>query len=123
MVSVGQEPNIELLSYSDVEEISGFIGNFKVKVRRKSRYVETNCTGCGECVEPCPVKCLDVSDDTVRVEEDWCIGCGVCIDKCSTGAARLVFRPVRGDVAGAIPRCRAVAVAPPRFFPADSSRR
>jgi len=55
MVSVGQEPNIELLSYSEVEDVSGFIGNFKVTVHQKPRYVETNCTGCGECETVCPV--------------------------------------------------------------------
>ena len=55
MVSVGQEPNIELRSYSEIEDVSGFIGNFKVKIRRKSRYVENNCTGCGECETVCPV--------------------------------------------------------------------
>jgi heterodisulfide reductase subunit A len=55
MVSVGQEPKIELLSYSEVEEVGGFIGNFKVKVRRKARYVEDNCTGCGECEKVCPI--------------------------------------------------------------------
>ena len=56
MVSVGQEPNIELLSYSEIEEVNGFIGNFKVKVRKKSRFVENNCTGCGECEKVCPVE-------------------------------------------------------------------
>ena len=56
MVSVGQSPNIELLSLSEVEEVSGFIGNFKVRVRKKARYVdEKKCTGCGECVKACPV--------------------------------------------------------------------
>jgi heterodisulfide reductase subunit A2 len=55
MVAVGQEPNIELHSYSEVEDVSGFIGNFKVKVRHKARYVEANCTGCGECEKVCPV--------------------------------------------------------------------
>jgi NADH:ubiquinone oxidoreductase subunit E/NAD-dependent dihydropyrimidine dehydrogenase PreA subunit len=57
MVSVGQHPNIELLSYSEVEEVSGYVGNFKVKVRRKARYIdEDKCTGCGLCVENCLVR-------------------------------------------------------------------
>ena len=55
MVSVGQASNIELLSYSEITEVSGFIGNFTVNVRRKARYVEPNCTGCGECEKVCPV--------------------------------------------------------------------
>jgi NADH:ubiquinone oxidoreductase subunit E/NAD-dependent dihydropyrimidine dehydrogenase PreA subunit len=57
MVSVGQHPNIELLSYSEIEDVGGFVGNFKLKVRRRSRYIdEKKCTGCGSCVERCPVK-------------------------------------------------------------------
>ena len=55
MVSVGQESNIELLSHSEVEDVSGFIGNFSVTVRKKARYVENNCTGCGECENVCPI--------------------------------------------------------------------
>jgi len=56
MVSVGQDPNIELLTYSEVKEISGFIGNYKVKIRRKPRYVKENlCTGCDDCTSVCPV--------------------------------------------------------------------
>jgi heterodisulfide reductase subunit A len=54
MVSVGQRKNIHLLSYSEVEDVSGSIGNFKIKVRRKPRYVdETKCTGCGLCYSSC----------------------------------------------------------------------
>ena len=57
MVSVGQNPNIELLTYSEVEEVSGFIGNYKVKIHRKPRYVKEGvCTGCGECVTVCPIE-------------------------------------------------------------------
>lgn len=56
MVSVGQHPNIEVLSYSEVEAIDGFVGSFKVKVRKKARYVTNDCTGCGECALVCPVE-------------------------------------------------------------------
>ncbi len=54
MVDVGSHPNIELLTYSQVEEIQGFVGNFEVKVRKKARYVDIDkCTGCGICAEEC----------------------------------------------------------------------
>ena len=57
MVQIGQHHNIELLTYSEVEEVSGFVGNFNVKVRKKARYIDVEkCTGCGSCLERCPVK-------------------------------------------------------------------
>lgn len=57
MVSVGQHPNIQLLTYSEVNEVSGYIGNYTVKVLRKPRYVKEGvCTGCGECTAACPVQ-------------------------------------------------------------------
>lgn len=57
MTQVGSHPYIELLTYSEVEEVSGYIGNFKVKIRKKARYVdEALCTGCGLCQTKCPWK-------------------------------------------------------------------
>jgi len=57
MVDVAKHPNIELLTYSEVEEISGYVGNFDVKIRRKAAYVDWDkCTGCGICSEKCPKK-------------------------------------------------------------------
>jgi len=57
MTRVGSHPSIELLSYSQVEEVSGYIGNFKVKIRKKARYVDAEkCNGCGLCQEKCPIK-------------------------------------------------------------------
>jgi NADH:ubiquinone oxidoreductase subunit E len=57
MVSVGQDQNIELKTYSEVQEVNGFVGNYKVKIRRKPRYVDVDkCTGCGECVLSCVVQ-------------------------------------------------------------------
>lgn len=56
MVEVGRHPNIKLMTYSEVLEISGFVGNFNVKILKKPRYVdETLCNSCGECAEVCPV--------------------------------------------------------------------
>ena len=57
MVDVARHPNIELLAYSEVKEISGYIGNFKVKINKKARYVdEEKCIGCGVCAENCRLK-------------------------------------------------------------------
>jgi heterodisulfide reductase subunit A len=54
MMDVGRHPNITLLSNSEVEDVSGYVGNFTVKVRKKARYVdEEACTGCGVCWEEC----------------------------------------------------------------------
>ena len=57
MAAVGNHPNITLWTYSDVVKVDGFVGNFKVMVRRKARYVlEDLCTGCLECIEACVYK-------------------------------------------------------------------
>ncbi len=55
MVDAAQNEKIDLLTYSEVESVSGFVGNFTVKIRKKARYVDsTKCTGCGACTEKCP---------------------------------------------------------------------
>jgi heterodisulfide reductase subunit A len=55
MVSVGKHRNVELLSYAEVTEVTGYVGNFKAKIRKKPRYVRTDrCNGCGECWGECP---------------------------------------------------------------------
>ena len=48
--------NIELITYADLESVEGSAGNFKVKIKKRARSVDmTRCTGCGSCVENCPV--------------------------------------------------------------------
>ncbi len=60
MVDVAAHPNIELLAYSEVEGLDGYIGNFTVKVRRKQSFVDwKRCTGCGDCAAACPAKTGD----------------------------------------------------------------
>ncbi|MEA4824565.1 MAG: CoB--CoM heterodisulfide reductase iron-sulfur subunit A family protein [Clostridiaceae bacterium] len=57
MVDVAQNENIRIFSYSEVQEVGGFVGNFTVKIRKKARYVKEDvCTGCGLCTEKCPQK-------------------------------------------------------------------
>jgi len=57
MIDVGAHPNIDLMTYSELEDIGGYLGNYDVKVKRKARYVdEAKCTGCNLCAEACPVK-------------------------------------------------------------------
>ena len=55
MVNVGAHPNIHLMAYSEVTDVKGYVGNFRVTVRRKPRYVDVDkCTGCSDCAEACP---------------------------------------------------------------------
>jgi heterodisulfide reductase subunit A len=57
MVEVAQHPNITLYTYAELESLEGFIGNFKAKIRRKSKSLDEKlCTGCGLCTTKCPVK-------------------------------------------------------------------
>ena len=56
LVECGRHLNIEIITYADIESVEGSPGNFKVKVKKRARSVNTDlCTGCGSCVENCPV--------------------------------------------------------------------
>ncbi len=68
MVDAAQHPMITLLTWSEVEKVDGYIGNFEVTIRRKARSVDLDaCTGCQECTEVCPSKrTLDEFDTGLR---------------------------------------------------------
>jgi len=106
MVDVGRHPNIEIISYADLLSVSGFIGNFKVKIRKNPRYViAENCTGCGECKDVCPIeypnewdmglgvrKAISVPFDQAvplvyTINRDYCIECYKCVDACGARQA------------------------------------
>jgi heterodisulfide reductase subunit A len=60
MVQAGSHPNITLLTWSEVIDVKGYVGNFVVTIRKRARYVNTAlCTGCGICQEKCPKKIVD----------------------------------------------------------------
>ena len=57
MVDCAQNENIDIMTFSEIESVKGFVGNFKVQIRRKARFVnEKTCTGCGVCMQKCPSK-------------------------------------------------------------------
>ncbi len=113
MVEAGQHPRIRLYTYSEVEGVDGFIGNFKVTIRQKARYVDmSKCTGCGECAKVCPLKRNPSEFDYGMgmrpaiympfpqavparpvIDKKTCAkiirnGCGLCEKKCAPGAIR-----------------------------------
>jgi len=56
MADAGRHPNIELYTNSTVEEVTGYVGNFRARIKKRSRFVvESDCTACGDCVDVCPV--------------------------------------------------------------------
>ncbi len=60
MVEAGTHPNITVFSYSEVEKVDGYVGNFVVTIRKRARSVDEGlCTGCGVCWEKCPKKVID----------------------------------------------------------------
>ena len=111
MVDAAQNENITIYSYSEVESVKGFVGNFQVSIRKKARYVdETKCTGCGLCTEKCPQKKVpnefnlglnnrraiyipfaQAVPKVAAIDPNYCTmlksgKCGVCSKVCTAGA-------------------------------------
>jgi heterodisulfide reductase subunit A len=112
MVDVGRAPNIKLMTYTEVDAVEGFIGNFDVTLRKKARGVLSmeeaeakgiaggGCNGCGDCEPVCPVikpnpfemgmkprKAIYIYHPQVvpllyTVDFDTCIKCGLCVTAC-----------------------------------------
>ncbi len=67
LVECGRHLNIELLTMTEVEEMSGEIGNFQVKLKQNPRYIDiSKCTACGECQKVCPIECDNMFDEGLR---------------------------------------------------------
>lgn len=70
-----------------------------------ARMVKENCTGCGICVDICPMNAITINDDVAQIEDERCIGCGLCSHHCSSDAIRLE-RTGKRDVFVAPPRLK-----------------
>ncbi|MFX1358073.1 MAG: 4Fe-4S binding protein [Promethearchaeota archaeon] len=104
MLESARAPRLNLYTYSEVEDVSGFVGNFKVKVRKKARYVNNDCNGCGSCFEICPAYGYDEFNEGMnprkaiyvafaqavpsiaQIDMTRCIKCGLCQGVCEVNA-------------------------------------
>ena len=112
MVEVGKHPNVQIHTYTEIEDISGNAGQFKVKLKKKARYVdETICTGCGRCMEVCPVqipnefnyglgtrKAINIIfpqavPKVAYITKEYCIDCKQCEKNCLAGAIKYEQEP------------------------------
>ncbi len=106
MVEVNRHPKVQVIINADVLSVEGYVGNFRVKVRKKPKYVDAKkCTGCGECKDVCPIeypnkwdmslgtrKAISVPFDQAvpliyAIDRDYCIECFKCVDACGAREA------------------------------------
>ncbi len=110
MADVPENPNIELLTYGEIKDVSGYLGNFHITVNRKPTYVDAEkCTACGDCADVCPVELLNEYDGNLAtrkaiylptkiavphsyvLDTEHCLGlnplaCGKCQEVCKADA-------------------------------------
>jgi len=101
MVDAARHPKVDVRTYTEVERVEGFVGNFKVQLREKSRYVDADrCNGCGECVDVCPIEVPNYFDMNLAprkaiyvpmsqsvplvytIDIDACVHCYKCVEAC-----------------------------------------
>lgn len=104
MLEVERNKNIHLLTYSEVKEVNGFVGNFDVVVEKKPRYTNSECNGCGSCEDVCPAYAPSDFDENLgyrkaiyvafaqavpmvaQIDMDACIECHLCEGACELEA-------------------------------------
>jgi len=117
MMECFRHSNIKLLTYGELKEIKGSVGNFHVKILQKPRYVDqTKCTGCGACAEHCPIEVPNEFDmelgmrkaiympmpqavpRCMTVDKENCIECKLCTKMCQAGAVDFQQQPQEVDL-------------------------
>jgi len=107
LVECGRHININVMTNTEVKEIKGEIGNFKVNLINRPRYIDpVKCTGCGVCAQNCPMRAIDKFNQGLNlrsatyieypqavplvyvIDRETCIGCGICEKVCLAGAVK-----------------------------------
>jgi len=105
LVATGRHPNITILTNAEITGLNGEVGNFEVKLRKRSRYIiEDKCNGCGICAQKCPIEAIDTYNEALSnrsaiyveypqavplkymIARERCIGCGTCYEICKAKA-------------------------------------
>ncbi len=138
LVETGRHQNIDLNINAEILDVSGEVGNFMVKIKKKSLFINPDkCTGCGVCGQKCPVEAIDLFNERLSkhkatsvkypqavplvyaINKDYCIGCGVCEGVCKAGAVDYVREDELIDL-----NVGAIVLAPgfDEYVPSESAR-
>ena len=105
MLEVNRNKNIEVMSFSEVKSVEGYVGNYEVVVEKKPRFIDTDkCNGCGACSEDCPTYTTNFFDEFLGarktidiafgqavpflydINRDTCVECFACVEACELDA-------------------------------------
>ena len=104
MLQAARTTGINIYTYSEIEDVSGFVGNFDIKIRKQARYVTNECNGCGACIDVCPAYGYDEFNEglnprkaiyiafsqavpsIVQIDMTKCIKCELCKSACELDA-------------------------------------
>jgi len=111
MLEVAEHPLIELITYADLVDANGHIGNFNVTIQRNPRYVNDRCNGCKACVEVCPIYAPNEFDlgigarraiyipfeqavpNKAIIDRQKCVECQLCVGICEQKAIEFDQKP------------------------------
>ena len=114
MLEVNRNPNIEIMSYSEVKKVEGYVGNYAITVEKKPRFTNDDCNGCGACAEVCPIYTVNYFDENLGprkaidipfgqavpflydIDRTACVECFSCVEACELDA--IEFSQVPEDI-------------------------